>query len=207
MVLCLIFGNMAKYLLDESEALRLADRIARLEAVWPDVKHNQKDNRASHFPFRFKLLESFSSGKANAAIWFFGDSTSLLYKTTDVYDDSSKYTTASSGDKGICLASSEFFVLHMDSTVTVSSTATEYLGLATTNYSSTEADVICDNLEPLNGTGTTLNTLTCLNRFAWPIKENGSCYFKYNEYTSEFVLIQTWCEITGGSSTPSIPTT
>ena len=185
---------MSKHLVSTEEALALR-RLLENNPFSDNLAYDQKLNKQGNFPFRFKLLEAFSTdgtARANAAIYFFGDTTDNVYETADVVDDSSKYVSASSGDRGICIASSEYFVALIYN-VSESSSATRYMGLASTDYATTDATVVLDNLEPMNGVGTTETTLSVNNRFAWSIDNNADCCADYNQHTSEFDLIQVKC--------------
>lgn len=107
-----------KYLINQNEADVLASLV--------DAKNSDKQlgfdlkqtRPHSNFPFRFKLKETIGATTANKAlaqIFFFGDSTANIYSTDYVVDDSSSFSSASSGDYGICIASSEYHISYMPS--------------------------------------------------------------------------------------------
>lgn len=183
---------MAKYLINEREAAAL-QKLVRQGQSFQQLGWDEKKLRPpGNFPFNFKLKETIgatTANKGNAAIWFLGDSTANVIESAFVVDQSSQFSKATSGYKGICLASSEYQIIW----VYEYSTATEYMGLASTSYVATTTTITIDNLQPMNGIGTTLTTLSVFNKFAWPIVDNGECYTKYNKHSSKYELIQTRC--------------
>ena len=184
---------MAKYLINDKEADVLRN-LVKGNKLFDRLGWSDKTPRTgSNFPFRFKLKETMgatTAHKANAAIWYFGDSTAHLFDTDFVVDDSSALTGATSGTKGVCLASSLYHILNTGS---VGSTATKYMCLASTSYASSDLTIVMDTLQPMNGTGTTLTTLNAYNKFAWNILNDGECCIEYNQYSSRYELIQTKC--------------
>lgn len=185
---------MAKFLINSEEAAALRN-LVNSRVPHANLAYSRKRTAISNL-FRFKTLETIGAttpNKANSAIWFFGDSTANLMDTDYVVDDSSALTGATSGTRGVCVVSSEYFALNLNSTVTTSSSAQSYMGLSSTAYASTDTTVVVDNLQPMDGTGTTLTTLSAYNKFGWNVLDNGECYIKYNNYTSRYELIQTRC--------------
>lgn len=184
---------MAKYLINDDEANALR-KLVNKDQVLPKLGFDLKQHRGSgNFPFRFKLREAFgatTANKANADIYYLGDSTGTLITTTLITDDSSSFGSAVSGDIGLCIYSTEYNAVFMPYRV---GSETEFMGLATTDYATTDSSVVIDNLESMNGIGTTLTQLTVNNRFAWNINNNADCYVKYNAHTSNYDLIQTRC--------------
>lgn len=183
---------MPKYLINEREAAALQKLVKQGQAFQQLGWDSKRPKAGGNFPFNFKLKETIgatTANKANAAIWFLGDSTGSIIESAFVVDQSSQYSRATSGYKGICLASSEYHIL----LIYGYSTADEYMGLASTSYVATTTTIVIDNLQPMKGFGTTLTELSVFNKFAWPIVDNGECHAKYNHYSSKYELIQTRC--------------
>jgi len=184
---------MSKHLISNIEAEALRRLVAR--NPFSDALQTDKKNvRPSHFPFRFKLKETIGATtpyKANAAIYYLGGTTDVLHETTFVTDDSSEFAGSTSGTKGLCLASSEYFIVFMNRQVATA--AKNYIGQSTTDYATTDATVVIDNLEPMDGVGTTAATLSCNNRFQWAILENKYVKAEWNDHTSVWDLTQAMC--------------
>jgi hypothetical protein len=186
---------MAKYLINDVEAKALHDLLQGKKKIEPYQGLNSDTKKTlpySNFPFRFKTLETIGATtpyKANAEIYFFCDSTWVAIDTDFVVDNSSQFNGATSGSKGICFASSIYAIASINGY----STATEYMALASTSYTATTTTITVDTLEPMNGIGTTLTTLSVFNKFGWPIINNGECFVKWNAYSSKYELIQTKC--------------
>lgn len=183
---------MAKYLINEREADALRKLVKEGQPSQNLGWDTKRQRPIGNFPFNFKLKESMgatTANKANAAIWFLGDSTGSVIESDYVVDQSSQYAKATSGYKGVCFASSAYHI----GWIYEYSTANEYMGLASTSYVATTTTITIDNLQPMDGIGTTLTTLSVFNKFAWAIIDNGECYAKWNKYSSKYELIQTRC--------------
>lgn len=112
-----------RYLINEREAEALANLVDRKDK-FDKLGFDPKTARATgNFPFRCKLLEAMgatTANKANSAIYFLGDTTDNIVETAYVVDDSSSFSSASSGDIGLCIASSEYHVAYLPVTTTAS---------------------------------------------------------------------------------------
>ena len=183
---------MPKYLVNEVEAKALRDLLAEGKKPSQRLQTDNKLRIPGNMPFRFKLLESMgatTANKANATIFFLGGSTADKIENDFVVDDSSQYGKATSGYRGICFASSIYAIASLAGY----STANEYMALASTNYASTDLNIVVDTLKPMDGIGTTQTTLSVTNSFGWNIIDNGDCFVKWSIYSSRYELIQTRC--------------
>lgn len=180
---------MAKHLINDKEALALHNLLKQHKSD-PNPKYDLKIPRATgNFPFRFKLLEAMgatTAHKANANIWFIGDESTNVFDTDYVVDDLSAFQGYPINTVGTCIYSTEYCINNILSSKT-------YMGLAITDYTSDSTSITIDNLEPMDGVGTTLTQLTAKNKFNWQVYNDKFCCIKYNCYTSCYDLIQTWC--------------
>lgn len=189
---------MPRYLINDNEAAVLR-KLVHDPNIFDKLGWDLKKARtANYFPFRFKLLETMGAttpNKALAQLYYLGQSTasSNVVSTDYVSDPTSDLAGATSGTKGVCLASSEYFVLKTGSTAaSASADAKSFIGTADTNYADTSTSVSISNLEPMDG-ASSLTTITARNRFQWNVISGGWCYVKYNNHTSGYDLIQTLC--------------
>lgn len=188
---------MPKYLINEREAAALKKLVGQGQP-FENLGWSQRRNHVSNFPFRFKTLENMGASVANSAnaqIYFFGDSTDSIIETDYVVDDAGMFSGLASGSVGFCFASSQYFIASVPSTnitVTVAATTAEsYICQATTDYASTDATFTLDNLEPMDGVGTTLTSISAQNSFNLASSNNGLCFVKYSRYSSLFEVLIT----------------
>ena len=183
---------MAKFLVNEQEVAALKKLLEshKLEGL----QNQSKPFRYGNFPLRFKLLEAMgatTANKANAAIFFFGDSTGDKIDTDLVVDDSSSFPSASSGDRGFCFASSEYNVAYIYNQ-SAASTATEYMASVNGAIETTDATVDVDGIQGMNG-ASTQTAITVQNKFSWAMNDNANIHFKYNQHSSAYEAIQVDC--------------
>lgn len=139
-----------RYLINEREAQALADLVDKKDK-FDKLGFDAKTFRYGNFPFRCKLLEAMgatTAAKANAAIYFLGDSTANIIETAYVVDDSSSFSSASSGDIGLCIASSEYHVIHLPSASGSGGMAWKHGGVAFYNVTAIASSGNC--IEPSN---------------------------------------------------------
>jgi len=183
---------MAKYLINDAEALALRKVVAN-SGVFDVLAFHNKKKVIANFPFRFKSLAAMSpstsstdQNKVNANIYFLGGSTNLLVDTDNVVDDSSAFRSFPINTIGTCISSSRYHIVSIESAIT-------YMGLAIADYAKTSTNVTIDTLEAMDGIPTTLLQLVAKNKFHWDVKTGKVCCIKWNMHTTGYDLIQTEC--------------